>query len=96
MGFPINEAIISKLQHPQDIRKIEQDNCLIIQHIDHKVQFTDFVNLIAERFKNPPLFSTTHEMTYIAGYMLGTHDEYWESQDHIFRHCHNVLNNNYE
>ena len=26
-----------------------------------------------EKLKNPPLFFTTHEMTYIAGYLLHTH-----------------------
>ena len=54
--------------------QIEQNNCLIIQHIDDKAQFSRFIE--KKKMEKLPFFSATHKITYIAGYLLRAHDEY--------------------
>ena len=36
----------------------------------------------------------THEIKYLAGYLLGTGNDYWVYHNHIWQ-CYNVLNNNF-
>ena len=61
---------------------ILKDNCFIIQHIVNKAQFYcrkagDDLYLLLQ-------FSPTDEITYIAGYLLTTDDEYLAHHGHIW------------
>ena len=53
-------------------------------------------NFIAEKLETIfifPFFSSTHEITFIAGYLLTTVDEYSVHHDHIWAMFLGVLNN---
>ena len=71
--------------------KIRRYNGFSIQHIDDK--FSTFIEKKKKKLEKLPFFSATHKITYIAGYLSSTHDEYWARYD-FNGHCHNVLNNN--
>ena len=62
-------------------RKIEQDHCFIIEHVDK--QSTVLLQKSWRRSFFLPFVSPTHENTYIAGYLLTTDDEYSVHHDHI-------------
>ena len=62
-------------------RKIEQDNCFIIQQIDNKAR--NILKSFCRHFFTS-LFLPTYEATYTAGYLLSTDDRYREHHDHIW------------
>ena len=62
-------------------RKIEQDNCFIIQQIDNKAS-NIFKSFCRHFFTS--LFRPTYEATYTSGYLLPTDDRYREHHDHVW------------
>ena len=71
----------SSVKYQTIFRKIEQDNCFIIQQIDNKAR-NIFKSFCRHFFTS--LFLPTYEATYIAGYLLPTDDRYREHHDHIW------------
>ena len=63
--------------------KIEQDNCFNIQHVDTKAQFL-FTAKKLETIFILPFFSPTHEIAYIAGYLLTTEGKNSVHHDYIW------------
>ena len=64
-----------------DIPKIEQDNCFIIQQIDNKAR-NIFKSFCRHFFTS--LFLPTYEASYTTGYLLHTDDRYREHHDLIW------------
>ena len=54
---------------------------------------TNFLRLLKKKAGKTTIFLRDTQITYIAGYLSSTHDEYWARYD-FNGHCHNVLNNN--
>ena len=51
-------------------------NILMIKH--------NFLRLLEKKLEKVSFFSATHKITYIAGYLLSTQDEYCARYDHIW------------
>ena len=76
------DEAVGRVGYNQTIfRKIEQDNCFIIQQIDNKAR-NIFKSFCRHFFTS--LFLPTYEATYTAGYLLPTDGRYREHHDHIW------------
>ena len=80
VNYPTKSRGISSDTEPTR-RKIEQDNCFIIQQIDNKAR--DIFKSFCRHFFTS-LFLPTYEATYTTGYLLPTDDRYREHHDHIW------------
>ena len=61
---------------------IGQDNCLIIQHVDNEAQLF-YCRKAGDDLYFAIFPPDPQEITYIAGYLLTTDDEYSVQHDHI-------------